>query len=73
MLFVFFPIGSNDAHLIVHPVVLFDGGSKERPVVLLFRSKAMAAAAIFHGIMRDVGHGDPGWMQPALETINVLT
>ena len=55
MLFVLFPIGGHGARSVVHAVVLCDNDAEERPVVLSLRSKAMAAAAIFHRIVRDVG------------------
>ena len=58
----FFLIGSNGTHLVVHSVVPFDGGGKERPIVLSLRLKVMDVATIFHGIVCDVGHADPTWM-----------
>ena len=61
-MFVIFLIGDTGTCSSVHPVVQFDCGNEERPIVPLLRLKVLAVAAIIHVIMRGVGHGDPTWM-----------
>ena len=59
MLFVIFLIDGNGTHLVVHPAVPFDGGTKEHPVVLSLELKEMTVAAIFHSGVCDVGCDGP--------------
>ena len=55
----FFLIDGNGVRLVVHPIVLFDGGSGDHPVVLSLRSEGMAATAIFRDVVSDVGYNGP--------------
>ena len=73
VVYIFLLAGSNGAHSVALTIVPFNNGGKEPPVVPSLRSKVMAAAAILHGIVRDVGCDGPMWMQAPPEFINTLT
>ena len=66
--------GNSGAHLVVHTVTLSKEGDKERLIVLSLRPKAMAAVAMFHGAVRDVGYNGPvGRMHTSTEIKVALT
>ena len=55
----FLLISGTGARTVDHTAVPFDTCDKDRRVFMFLRSKLMAAAALFHGVVCDVGGDGP--------------